>query len=154
MTAESKFIPRNKNFRARVEQSFNRQRVMQTLGVSLTRVAAGEVELHLAHRADLVQQHGFLHAGVIATALDSACGYAALSLMPDGAEVLTVEFKIDLLAPAKGDEFAVIGAVVKAGRTISVARGEAFARHHGERKLIAQMNATLMTMTGRLGMVD
>ena len=143
------FAPRAKNYRERVERSFAAQRVMRALGVSLARVAPGEVELHLAHRGDLTQQHGFLHAGVIASALDSACGYAAFSLMPPEAEVLTVEFKINLLAPAAGEMFHCIGAVVKAGRTLSAAHGDAWAVRGGERKLVAQMSATLMSVTGR-----
>lgn len=122
---------------------------MRALGVSLARVDAGEVELRLAHRSDLTQQHGFLHAGILAAALDSACGYAAFSLMPAGAEVLTAEFKIDLLAPAAGEMFTCTGTVIKPGRTLSVARGEAWAAQGDSRKLVAQLHATLMCITGR-----
>ena len=124
---------------------------MKTLGISLTRVAAGEVELRLPFDAALTQQHGFVHAGVISTALDSACGYAAFSLMPADAAVLTVEFKVNLLSPAAGEFFTFSGAVVKPGKSITVAQGEAHAWRAGERKLIAQMTATLMTVVGRAG---
>ena len=149
MPTDSSFTPRDKEFRARVAASFARQAVMNTLGISLARVDAGEVELHFAHRDDLVQQHGFLHAGVVTCALDSACGYAAFSLMQVEAAVLTVDFNVHLLSPAQGERFVAFGKVVKAGRTISVADGEAFAIHGAQRKLIARMSATLMTVVGR-----
>lgn len=124
---------------------------MATLGVELARVAPGEVELRMAYNPALTQQHGFIHAGVVATALDSACGYAAFSLMPAEAAVLTVEFKVNLLSPAKGDAFSFVGKVVKPGRTVTVAEGDAFAHAGGESKRIARMTATLMTVTGRAG---
>ncbi|MGI9311615.1 MAG: PaaI family thioesterase [bacterium] len=143
------FHPRTSHYRQRVEDSFNRQQAMQTLGISLDRVAPGEVDLGLPYQFELSQQHGFIHAGVIATALDSACGYAAFSLMAEDAAVLTVEFKISLLAPAQGERFVALGRVVKPGRTITFAHGEAWAQRGDERKLIAQMNATLMAVVGR-----
>jgi uncharacterized protein (TIGR00369 family) len=107
----------------------------------------------MAHRDELTQQHGFLHAGMLATALDSACGYAAFSLMPSEAAVLTIEFKINLLAPARGPRFRFDGQVVKPGRTISVVDGRAFELDAGgnDPKLIATMSATVMTVTGRGG---
>ena len=124
---------------------------MVTLGVGIESVAAGRVVLRMAHRADLTQQHGFLHAGMVATALDSACGYAAFTLMPAGAGVLTIEFKINLLAPARGPLLQFEGQVTKAGRTINVVDGRAFQFEHGstERKLVATMTATCLTVTGR-----
>jgi len=139
------------NYAQRTRDSFARQPAMATLGVSLEEVDAGRVVLAMAHRADLTQQHGFLHAGMVATALDSACGYAAFTLMPLDAGVLTIEFKINLLAPARGPLLLVEGLVTKAGRTINVVEGKAFQHEPGsaERKLIATMTATIMTVTGR-----
>ncbi len=147
------FEPRAANYRARVKDSFNRQQVMQTLGISLGEVNPGEVELQFPFHAKLTQQHGFIHAGVISTALDSACGYAAFSLMPEDASVLTVEFKVNLLSPAKGDYFTISGRVVKSGKSITVAQGEAWAHNEKENgcepKLVAQMTATLMAVFNR-----
>lgn len=135
----------------RTRDSFARQPAMATLGVSLEEIGPGRVVMAMAHRADLTQQHGFLHAGMVATALDSACGYAAFTLMPAGSGVLTIEFKINLLAPARGPLLRVEGQVTKAGRTISVVDGHAFEHAAGsnERKLVATMTATIMTITGR-----
>ena len=136
--------------RARVGDSFARQAAMTTLGATLGAVAPGRVSVLLAHRAALTQQHGYLHAGMVATALDTACGYAAFSLMPADAAVLTIEFKINLLAPAKGPRFRFEGQVVKPGRTISVVDGRALQFDgHGAEKLIATMTATVMTIVGR-----
>jgi uncharacterized protein (TIGR00369 family) len=141
-------------FEARVADSFARQAAMATLGVRLGRVAPGEVELLMAHRADLTQQHGFIHAGIVAAALDSACGYAAFTLMPADAAVLTIEFKINLMAPARGPALRFEGRVVKAGRTISVVDGRALqsAAEGGEESLVATMTATVMTVVGREGL--
>jgi uncharacterized protein (TIGR00369 family) len=134
----------------RVRASFVRQGAMATLGVELGEVAPGRVALRMTHRAELTQQHGYLHAGMVATALDSACGYAAFSLMPADAAVLTIEFKINLLAPAKGPRFRFEGAVVKPGRTISVVDGRALqVNDDGAEKLIATMTATVMSIVGR-----
>jgi len=139
------------DFEQRTRDSFAQQPAMVTLGVGIESVAAGRVVLRMAHRADLTQQHGFLHAGMVATALDSACGYAAFTLMPAGAGVLTIEFKINLLAPALEPLLHFEGQVTKAGRTISVVDGRAFQFEHGstERKLVATMTATCLTVTGR-----
>jgi uncharacterized protein (TIGR00369 family) len=139
------------DYAQRTRESFARQPAMATLGVSLEEIAPGRVVLAMAHRADLTQQHGFVHAGMVATALDSACGYAAFTLMPAGAGVLTIEFKINLLAPARGPLLRLEGQVTKAGRTISVVDGQAFQHDPGssERKLVATMTATIMTVTGR-----
>ena len=122
---------------------------MSTMGITLAGVEPGRVVLEMRHRADLTQQHGFLHAGVVSTALDSACGYAAFSLMPAEAGVLTIEFKVNLLAPARGPVFRFDAQVVKPGRTITVAEARAIeAGDRGER-VIATMTATLMTVLGR-----
>ena len=139
------------DFEQRTRESFARQQAMATLGVGIESIEAGRVVLAMAHRPALTQQHGFLHAGMVATALDSACGYAAYTLMPAGAGVLTIEFKINLLAPARGPLFGFEGRVVKAGRTISVVEGTAhqFEPGGGERKLVATMTATMMSVTGR-----
>ncbi len=143
--------PHDPHYAQRTRESFARQPAMATLGVSVEEVGAGRVVLAMAHRADLTQQHGFLHAGMVATALDSACGYAAFTLMPAGAGVLTIEFKINLLAPARGPLMRFEGQVKKAGRTISVVDGHAYQFEPGstERKLVATMTATIMTVTGR-----
>jgi uncharacterized protein (TIGR00369 family) len=141
-------------FEARVQESFARQAAMATLGARLGRVAPGEVDVLMEHGAHLTQQHGFLHAGIVACALDSACGYAALTLMPHDAAVLTIEFKINLLAPARGPRLRFEGRVAKAGRTISVAEGRAlqFDVDGGAQVLVATMTATMMTVVGRDGL--
>ncbi|MBO9677259.1 MAG: PaaI family thioesterase [Acidovorax sp.] len=122
---------------------------MQTLNARLGRIVPGAVDIELDWAQALTQQHGFLHAGMVATALDSACGYAGFSLMPADVGVLTIEFKINLLAPAKGQRFRMEGRVVKPGRTITVAEGRAFALDAGQEKLVATMGCTLMAVAGR-----
>jgi uncharacterized protein (TIGR00369 family) len=139
------------NFAERVRASFARQQVMQTLGVEITRVEAGEIELTMPFAKAFTQQHGFMHAGIITTALDSACGYAAFSLMPAEAAVLTVEFKTNLVAPAKGERFTFRAQVVKAGKTLTFCDARAFAIVNGEERLIATMTGTLMAVFERKG---
>ena len=140
------------DYEERVRKSFARQNVMSTIGAELTLVTPGTVEIEVAYSPDLTQQHGFLHAGIISTALDSACGYAAFSMMPENAAVLTIEFKVNLLAPGKGERFLFRGSVTKPGRTIVVADGQAYAfAADGEAKLIATMTGTMMTVVGRDG---
>lgn len=143
------FEPRDPGYADRVKDSFARQGAMGTLGASLGDIAPGRVVIEMAWAAGLSQQHGFLHAGMVATALDSACGYAGFTLMPADAGVLTIEYKINLLAPAKGQRFRMVGQVVKPGRTVTVTEGRAYAIDDGREKLIATMGATLMTITGR-----
>jgi uncharacterized protein (TIGR00369 family) len=143
------FAPPQDACEQRVRDSFARQAAMRTLGVQLGDVTPGRVVLWMEHRPELTQQHGFLHAGMLATALDSACGYAAFTLMPADAAVLTIEFKINLLAPAKGPRFRFEGVVTKAGRTISVVDGRALQIEAGAERPIATMTATVMTLTGR-----
>jgi uncharacterized protein (TIGR00369 family) len=143
--------PADPGFAARTRDSFARQPAMATLGAAIADIEPGRVAIALAHRPELPQQHGFLHAGMLAAVLDSACGYAAFTLMPADAGVLTIEFKINLLAPGKGPRFRMEAEVTKAGRTISVVDGRAF-QHEADgsgRKLIATMTATVMTVTGR-----
>jgi uncharacterized protein (TIGR00369 family) len=140
------------DFEERVRKSFARQSAMTTIGAELTLVTPGIIEIEMPHSIGLTQQHGFLHAGIISTALDSACGYAAFSLMPANAGVLTIEFKVNLLAPGKGERFLFRGSVTKPGRTIIVADGQAYAfAADGEAKLIATMTGTMMTVVGREG---
>lgn len=145
------WTPADAGYAERVRRSFDRQAVMQTLGITLDEVAPGRIVLGMTHQPHLVQQHGFLHAGVVSTALDSACGYAAFSLMPADAAVLTIEFKVNLLAPARGPRFRVEGQVVKAGRTITVTEGRAIERGERGERLVATMTATVMTVLGREG---
>ncbi len=145
--------PQDPAFERRVRESFARQRAMATLGARLARVAPGEVEIELPFRAELTQQHGFLHAGVVTAVVDSACGYAALTLMPAGAAVLTAEYKVNLLAPADGERFLARGRVLRAGRTLTVCSGEVFAARGGEERQVAVMLATMATVTGR-GLAD
>ena len=142
--------PMNPNFEERVRDSFARQTVMTTLGMTLARVAPGEVDIAFEHRPDLTQQHGFLHAGVLATALDSACGYAAFSLMPADAAVLSVEFKTNLLRPASGKKFLARAQVLKPGRTVTVCEAKAYAVDGDSEVLVASMTGTMMTVLGRL----
>jgi uncharacterized protein (TIGR00369 family) len=139
----------------RVARSFSQQAIMTTLGAVLHRVEPGLVEIGLPVRPDLCQQHGYLHAGVLATIADSACGYAALSLMPDDAAVLSIEFKINMLSPATGARVVARGSVVRAGRTITVCRADVVALDEsgGEEKLVATMTGTMMTVRGR-GIAD
>lgn len=157
--------PRDPDYERRVRASFDRQRAMHTLGATIARVAPGEVELLLPFQADLAQQHGFLHAGIATTAMDSACGYAALTLMEPGAAVLSVEFKVQLLAPARGSWFRAMGRVVRAGRTLTVVSGElrAFAddpvrddapASPEEGEVVALLHGTMMTVRDRPGLAD
>lgn len=135
----------------RVQDSFARQGAMATLGATLTQVAEGAVDITFDWAQGLTQQHGFIHAGMLSAALDSACGYAGLSVMPEHAGVLTIEFKINLLAPAKGQRFRCEGRVLKNGRTIVLAEGRAYAIDQGQEKLCATMHCTLMVMQDRQG---
>jgi uncharacterized protein (TIGR00369 family) len=139
--------PRDPDFERRVRDSFVRQRFMATLGATLDVVRAGEVHIAFAHREDLTQQHGYLHAGVLASVADSACGYAALSMMEPGTGVLSIEFKINMLAPAVGARFVAIGRVVRSGRTITVCAGEVSAEDGTSP--VAMMQATMMAVRGR-----
>ncbi len=143
------FQPKDPDYADRVRASFARQAAMKTIGASLASVEPGRVVIELPWAQELTQQHGFLHAGMVATALDSACGYAGFSLMPATAAVLTIEYKINLLAPAQGARFRMVGEVVKPGRTVTVAEGRAYAVESGGERLIATMGCTLMAVVGR-----
>ena len=141
--------PSDPNFAARVRANFGSQRLMATLGATLEQVEPGAVAIRLPFRDDLTQQHGFLHAGAIASVADSACGYAALSLMPAGADVLSIEFKINMLSPAKGDAIVARGEVIRAGRKIMVCRADVYAMQSGDEKLVAAMQGTMMVVEDR-----
>ncbi|WP_321545774.1 PaaI family thioesterase [Hyalangium rubrum] len=143
------FQPADPAYAERVRESFARQAAMGTIGAELVRVEAGEVEVQLAWAAHLTQQHGFLHGGILGAALDSACGYAASTLMPADVGVLSIEYKINFVAPARGQRFRLVGTVVKPGRTISVVEGRAYAVEGDREKLVATMSATMMTVAGR-----
>jgi uncharacterized protein (TIGR00369 family) len=134
---------------ARVRASFDRQGMMSTLGVEVTAVERGKVWMSLGHDERFTQQHGFLHAGAVASVLDSACGYAAFSVMPPDAAVLTVSYTINLMAPAAGQRFTITGEVVRAGRTLVFCRGEAFA--DGGDRPFAAMQATMTAVYGKAG---
>jgi len=143
------FQPAVPEFSDRVRASFARQGAMATLGPRPDAVHPGRLGNHLNSAQGLTHQHGFIHAGLVSTALDSACGYAGFSLMPLEAAVLTIEFKINLLAPAKGQHFRAVGTVIKPGRTITVCEGHFYAVDNGREKLAATMGCTLMAVTGR-----
>lgn len=137
----------NESFAEQISESFARQSVMRLIGAKLGRIEPGLVEIILPYRTDLTQQHGYLHAGIVSTIADSACGYAAFSLMPPGSEVLSVEFKVNLLRPARGEYFVARAEVVKAGRTLTVVRGDVFAVSiEKEEQLIATMQATMIAL--------
>lgn len=139
--------PTNPAFADEVRQSFAKQSIMRLIGGELTRVEPGVVEITLPYRADLTQQDGFVHAGIVATIADSACGYAAYSLMPPESEVLAVEFKVNLLRPAKGEKFVARAEVIKPGRTLTVVRADVFATSGDEdRQLVATMQGTMMRL--------
>jgi uncharacterized protein (TIGR00369 family) len=137
----------------RVRRSFAKQRVMATIGATLESVEPGAVTIAMPPNESLNQQHGFLHAGIIATIADSACGYAALSLMPEDAAVLSIEFKTNMLAPADGERFLARGKVIKPGRTIMVCDATVHAVKNGAEKLVATMTGTMMVVQGR-GIAD
>ena len=139
--------PLNPSFAADVAGNFAQQPVMTLIGARLAHVEPGVVEIELPFRADLTQQDGFLHAGVITTVADSAAGYAAYTLMPAGSRVLSIEFKVNLLRPARGELFVARAEVIKAGRTLTVVRADVFALNaEGERELVATMQGTMMCL--------
>jgi uncharacterized protein (TIGR00369 family) len=164
MAGRNPEMPQDPDFATRIEASFAKQGLMVTMGAMLGKIAPGHVSIILPVVSDVSQQHGFVHAGAVAAIADSAAGYAALSLMPRGAGVLTTEFKINLMAPAVGDRLVAEGRVIRAGRSLTVAMAEVFAETgffaetgNGEgaaRKLIALLTASMMTITGRDGISD
>lgn len=140
-------MPDGSAMRTRIAASFASQTFMATIGASLTRVEPGEVEITLPMQAALTQQNGFLHAGVTAAIADSACGYAAMSLMPEGKGVLSVEFKVNLLAPATGASVVARANVIRSGRTITVCRATVYAvSADGAEKPVLEMQGTMMAV--------
>jgi len=140
---------KNPAYAQRVQASFDRQGVMKLLGARVSRIAPGECEIQLPFRSDLTQQHGYFHGGIIGTIADSAGGYAAFSLMPEDSSVLTVEYKMNLLAPGDGEVLLARGRVLKAGRSLVVTQVDAFVIKGGQETLCATLLQTLMTMHGR-----
>jgi uncharacterized protein (TIGR00369 family) len=146
----AKFEPKNPGYRATAVAMFDGQPAMRTLGIVIVRLGPGEVELAMLHSPAFTQQNGFIHAGIITTALDNACGVAAFTLMPCEADILTVEFKTTLLAPARGERFVFKAEVIKPGRTLTFCEAKAFAEHDGKTTLVATMTGTLMAMLPRV----
>jgi uncharacterized protein (TIGR00369 family) len=143
------FEPAVEDYAERVRASFKLQQAMALIGAELAIVEPGYTEIHLPHRAEITQQHGYIHGGVVGMIADSAAGYAANTLTPDGASVLTVEYKLNLIAPADGDRLVARGHVVKPGRTLLITRAEVFAIRHERWTLCALMQQTIMAMHGK-----
>jgi uncharacterized protein (TIGR00369 family) len=139
---------------ARIRASFAKQGLMRTIGATLESIAPGAVEISMRPHDAISQQHGFVHAAAVCAIADSAAGYASLTLMPPGTGVLSTEFKINLLAPATGDQIVARGRVVKAGRTLTVAQSEVVAETDGVERLIALLTATMMAVEDREGIID
>lgn len=144
-----RFEPRNPDYRKVASATFDRQQAMRTLGITIARLEPGEVDLAMPYSLDWTQQNGFVHAGIITAGLDTACGIAAFTLMPAGSDILTVEFKTNLLAPARGERFAFRAQVIKSGRTLTVCEAHAFAQADGVEALVATMTGTLMALLPR-----
>jgi len=147
--AKNAFEPRNPDWEATVRGSFARQKVMRLIGAEMGTLSPGHCEIRLPFRDDLTQQNGYFHAGITAAIVDSAGGYAGLTVMSAGADVLTVEFKLNLLAPADGDILVAEGQVLKSGRNLVITRGEVYAIRGGKAVHCATMQQTLMTMHGK-----
>lgn len=143
------FEPRDPDFEAKVRSSFGRQTAMQTLGAVIGKVEAGSVEIEMPYRADLAQQHGFIHGGIVTAIVDSACGYAAFSLCAPDTSILTVEYKVNFVAPAKGERLLARGQVVRPGATVSVCKGDVLAYENGQETLVATILTTMMIMPDR-----
>lgn len=146
-----RFEPKNPDFREIATATFAAQRAMKTLGIRILRLEPGEVDLAMDYAPEFSQQNGFVHAGIITAGLDTACGIAAFTLMPAGADILTVEFKTNLLAPGKGERFEFRGFVIKPGRRLTVCEGRAYAMNHGAESLVATMSGTLIAIMARAG---
>ncbi|HUW39072.1 MAG TPA: PaaI family thioesterase [Rhodocyclaceae bacterium] len=145
----TRFEARDPDWADKVRKSFARQGVMALLGAELAHLEPGRCEIRLPHRPELTQQHGYFHAGIISTVVDSAGGYAGFSLMPAGSSVLTVEYKLNLLAPGDGELLIAVGEVVKPGKNLVIARGDVYVQRAGVSTRCAIMQQTLMTMHGR-----
>lgn len=138
----------------RIQSSFDRQEFMRTVGARLLSIEPGHVVIEWPFSRSLTQQHGFLHAGVVAAVADSACGYAALTLMPAGTAVLSVEFKVNLMKPAAGSHFRAVGKVIRAGRTLSVCSADVIAREADRETIIAVMQGTMMAVRDNATLAD
>lgn len=149
----TKFQSQDADFENRLRASFARQRAMQTIGAILTAVEPGAVEIELPFNAELTQQHGFMHGGIVAAALDSACGYAAYTLMPADAAVLSIEYKVNMLAPAKGELIKIRAEVKRAGQNITVSAADAWALENGHSKLVSTMLATIICLRERSDLI-
>ncbi|MEO1249262.1 MAG: PaaI family thioesterase [Pseudomonadota bacterium] len=146
LTKTAPFTPKDENYETRVREGLARQPFTNTLSMTIERLAPGEIDLAMPYKEALTQQNGFLHAGIVTAGLDNACGYAAFTLMPADANVLSVEFKTNLLAPARGERFRFEGRVIKPGRTITVAEARAYALDDGDERLVATMTGTMMAL--------
>ena len=144
-----RFAPPNPDYAARVRASFERQGAMKLIGARLAEVRPGFCSIELPYRQDLTQQHGYVHAGIVSAIADSAGGYAGFTLFPADASVLTVEYKLNLIAPAAGDRLLAEAEVVKPGRTLAITRGEVYAETNGKRSLCAIMQQTLIVLAGK-----
>ena len=144
-----RFPPKNPEYRATATAVFTAQPAMRTLGISLVRLEPGEVDLAMAYAPQFAQQNGFVHAGIITAGLDNACGIAAFTLMPAGSDILTVEFKTNLLAPAQGERFVFRAVVIRPGRTLIVCEARAYAERGDAGSLVATMTGTLMALPRR-----
>jgi uncharacterized protein (TIGR00369 family) len=136
--------PIDPDYTNRVRTSFKRQGVMETIGAKIITIEPGVVEIDFPYSKSLTQQHDYIHAGIITTVVDSACGYAAYTLMPNDSEVLSIEYKVNFMSPAKGEFFKAIGKVLKSGRNITVCSGDVIAIDQGKEKTVATMLATMM----------
>ena len=141
------FTPPDPNYETRIRASFAKQSAMRTIGATIGDVHPGKVKIELPYSEDITQQDGFIHAGIITTIVDTACGYAAYTLMPADSRVLSVEFKVNLISPAIGERFVAIGKVIKAGRTLTICQGEVLAFKDDRSKLVAMMQATMITVS-------
>lgn len=141
--------PADPDFAERVRSSFAKQHAMALIRATLPVVEAGRTEIHLPHWEGVEQQHGFVHGGVVGMIADSAAGYAAMTVVPASASVLTVEYKMNLVAPADGEQLIARGKVVRPGRTLIVTQGEVFAVKNGQESLCALMQQTIMVMHGK-----
>ncbi len=138
--------PIDPNYASRVRSSFAKQEVMKTIGANLVELSPGTAVIEFSHDRSLTQQHGYIHAGVVTTVVDSACGYAAYTMMPKDSEVLTIEYKVNFMVPAKGERYRGIGRVLRSGRTITVCSGEMIALEDGREKVVASMLATMIAL--------
>lgn len=142
----NRYQPTDPQFESRIRSSFEKQGVMKTIGGNLVKVIPGEVQIEFSFLESLTQQHGYIHAGIITAVVDSACGYAAYTLMPADSEVLTIEYKVNFMSPAKGQTFRGVGKVLKPGRNITVCTGDVVAIDEGTEKVVASMLATMISV--------